>query len=118
MARQDPCSSQYQGKGREDDALRRAERLLFCAPVCLAVALGLGLMLVRFILVLGDNLRSSPDGWPAVMLLAVIVGGASLVIVAACAAAGAVVGLCLRALFAKGLAARCFTDPMTRHHRA
>ena len=78
----------------------RAERLLFQVPIYIAVALGVGLMLTRFILVLAENLKSSPENWRGVLLLAIIIGTASLIIVAACTVVGAVVGFTLRAVFA------------------
>jgi hypothetical protein len=86
----------------------RAERLLFQAPIYIAAALGVGLMLPRFILVIGDKLRSNPDDWLGVLLLASMIGTASLIVVAVFTAAGAMIGYALRTMLGKGLAARFF----------
>jgi hypothetical protein len=77
-----------------------SERLLLQVPIGVSVALGLILMLSRFFQVLHDDLRHPPDGWPSVMLLALIVGAMAFLIVLGCAAAGAIIGVILRALFA------------------
>ncbi len=78
---------------------RRVERLLFQVPVFLAAGLGAVLMLTRFILVLRENLNSSPDDYRGVLLLAAILAAVSLFVVAVCAAAGVLIGIALRAAF-------------------
>jgi hypothetical protein len=83
---------------------RRAERLFVRIPIWIAIALGLSLMLTRFILVLKESLLESPADWKSFLLLAVLIGAVSLIIVTACAGAGAVIGFLLRALFAQWLA--------------
>ena len=80
----------------------RAERLLFYGPMVTTAALGLLVMGSRFILVLRDNLKETPDV-AAVMFLAVLVGGVSIAIVLACALLGAVIGYILTACFGRGL---------------
>jgi hypothetical protein len=92
----------------------RAERLLFQVPVYIAAALGAGLMLSRFVLVIGDKVRSSPDDRMGVLVLAAMIGAASLIVVAAFTVAGAMVGYALRAMFEKGLAGR-FSNRLAKH---
>ena len=77
---------------------RRAERLFFQIPICIAVAFGLSVMLTRFILVLKESLLQSPGDWRGFLLLAFLVGSVAVLIVAACAGVGAVIGFLLRAL--------------------
>jgi hypothetical protein len=83
---------------------RRAERLFVQVPICIAVILGLSLMLTRFILVLNESLLESPADWKSFLFLGFLVGSVALIIVVACAGVGAVIGLLLRALFAQQLA--------------
>ena len=83
---------------------RRVERLFVQIPICIAVVLGLSIVLTRFILVLKESLLESPADWKSLLFLAFLVGSASLIIMVACAGVGAVVGFLLRALFAQRLA--------------
>jgi hypothetical protein len=83
---------------------RRTEWLLVQIPICIAVALGLSLMLTQSILVLKETFMDGPVDWGSFLLLAVLVGSVSLIIVAACAGVGAVIGFLLRALFGQRLA--------------
>jgi hypothetical protein len=83
---------------------RRAERLFVQIPICIAVVLGLSLMLTRFILVLKESLLESPADWKSFLFLAFLVGSLSLIIILACAGVGAAIGFLLRALFAQRLA--------------
>ena len=53
---------------------RRAERLFVQIPICIAVVLGLSLMLTRFILVLKESLLESPADWKSFLFLAFLVG--------------------------------------------
>jgi signal transduction histidine kinase len=82
---------------------RRAERLFVQIPICIAVVLGLSLMLTRFILVLKESLLESPADWKSFLFLAFLVGSLSLIIILACAGVGAAIGFLLRALFAQRL---------------
>jgi len=77
--------------------LRHPERPLLRIPILLGVALGLGLGLTRFILVLRESLQEPPSSWSALLFLAVILGGVALFIVLASAAVGFFTGLLLRA---------------------
>jgi hypothetical protein len=54
-------------------------------------------MVGRFVLVLSEDLKESPDNW-GVLLFAMMIGTFAFVVVLACAAAGAGVGLVLRAV--------------------
>jgi hypothetical protein len=74
---------------------RRVERLFVQIPICIAVVLGLSIVLTRFILVLKESLLESPADWKSLLFLAFLVGSASLIIMVACAGVGAVVGFLL-----------------------
>lgn len=80
-----------------------AERLLLQLPIFLAVIFGLIFILGRFIAVLKENLKETPDSWAGVLLLAVMIGGVATIVVLACTAAGMVIGLALTACFGKRL---------------
>ncbi len=79
---------------------RRTGRLLLAIPILVASVLGLITMGSRFVSVLHESLKQSPENWQGIALLAVLIGAAGVIIVAACAAVGAVMGVLLRACFA------------------
>ena len=80
-----------------------AERLLIQLPIFLTVAFGLIFMVGRFITVLREDLKETPDNLAGVALLAVMVAAAAVMVILACTAAGALIGLALRACFGKRL---------------
>jgi hypothetical protein len=85
------------------DLGRIAERLLIQLPTFLAVAFGLIFILGRFIVVLKENLKDTPDSLDGVLLLAGVVGGVAAMVVLACTAVGMAIGFVLTACFGKRL---------------
>lgn len=75
----------------------RTERLLLRIPVVLALICGLALGVMRFVVVLREDLQQSPSDWQAVLFLAIFLAAVAALIAIASMAVGFVVGLTLQA---------------------
>ena len=80
-----------------------ADRLLLQWSIFLMVAFGLVFMVGRFIILLKEDLKETPNNLAGMALLAMMVAAAAVMVMLACAAVGAVIGLLVKACFGKRL---------------